>query len=96
MVTSGVPWRYRYQYLSAGVNTNNGWETWNSPAGQFATNYMVDSAAHGYIPVFSYYEMLQSLPSNGSDEASRDFNNLNNAATMNAYYANWEDRKSVV
>jgi hypothetical protein len=89
MTSSGVPWRYRYTYLSAGVNTGNGWETWNSPPGQYAAYYMGDSAANGYIPVFSYYELLQSNPSAGSNEGDRDFNNLNNTATMNAYYANF-------
>jgi hypothetical protein len=90
MTSSGVPWKYRYQYLSAGVNTNTGWETWNSPAGAFATFYMDASQAGGYIPVFSYYELLQSTPHTGATESDRDFNNLNNAATMNAYYANFK------
>jgi hypothetical protein len=90
MTSSGVPWKYRYQYLSAGVNTGNGWETWNTPAGAFATFYMSASQANGYIPVFSYYELLQSNPSTGANESDRDFNNLNNTATMNAYYANFK------
>ena len=89
MTSSGVPWRYRYTYLAGGVNTGNGWETWNTPSGQYAAYYMQDSAAHGYLPVFSYYELLQSNPSTGSDESERDFSNLNNPATMNAYYANF-------
>jgi len=89
MTTSGVPWRYRYQYLSGGVNTNNGWETWN-PNGSFATLYMDDSSANGYIPVFTYYELLQSNPSTGATESDRDYGNLNNTATMAAYYANFK------
>ena len=28
MTTSGIPWDYRYQYLTGGVNTGNGWTTW--------------------------------------------------------------------
>src|SRR5689334_19696366 len=51
MTSSGVPWRYRYAYLSAGVNTSHGWETWNSPPGQYASYYMSASAANGYIPI---------------------------------------------
>jgi len=89
MTSSGVPWRYRYAYLAGGVNTGHGWETWNSPPGQYAAYYMSDSAANRYFPVFSYYELLQSNPSTGNNESDRDFNNLNNAATMNAYYANF-------
>src|SRR6202162_3230337 len=90
MQGSGVPWRYRYQYLSAGVNTGNGWETWNSPPGAFATFYMTASANDGYIPVLSYYELLQSNPSTGSNESDRDYSNLNNTSTMAAYYANFK------
>jgi len=90
MTGSGVPWRYRYQYLSGGVNTGSGWETWNSPTGSFATLYMNASSANGYIPVFSYYELLQSTPSTGANESDRDYSNLNNAVTMAAYYANFK------
>ena len=89
MTGSGVPWTYRYTYLAGGVNTGNGWETWNTPAGQYASYYMTNTASRGYIPVFPYYELLQSLPSNGANESDRDWNNLNNASTMNAYYANF-------
>src|SRR5437588_820369 len=90
MTASGVPWGYRYQYLSAGVNTNQGWEIWNSPTGAFATSYMDASSANGYLPVFSYYELLQSNPSTGANESDRDYSNLNNASTMAAYYANFK------
>ncbi len=51
---------------------------------------MSASQANGYIPVFTYYELLQSTPSTGPDESSRDFSNLNNSSTMNAYYANFK------
>jgi hypothetical protein len=90
MTSSGVPWRYRYQYLSGGVNTAAGWETWNSPTGAFATMYMDASGANNYIPVFTYYELLQSTPSSGANESDRDYNNLNNNATMASYYANFK------
>jgi hypothetical protein len=93
MKNSGVPWRYRFQYLSAGVNTGKGWETWQDlslPPGQFAVDYMASSTTLAAIPVFTYYELLQSTPSGGANENDRDFNNLNNAGTMNAYYANFK------
>src|SRR6266851_2113027 len=90
MTSSGVPWKYRYTYLAGGVNTGGGWETWNSPAGAYATYYMDASKANGYVPVFPYYELLQSSPSTGSNESDRDFSNLNNTSTMAAYYANFK------
>src|SRR3954469_17309512 len=38
MPNSGIAWDYAYQYLSGGVNTGSGWETWNEKA-QFALWY---------------------------------------------------------
>jgi hypothetical protein len=93
MTGSGVPWKYRYQYLAGGVNTANPWEKWQDPAlppGQFAVDYMSSSQTNGYIPVFTWYELLQSNPSTGANESDRDFNNLNNATTMNAYFASFK------
>jgi len=86
---SGIPWDYAYQYLSGGVNTGSGWETWNS-SGQFPLYYAQGAASHAYIPVFSYYELLQSSGSCGScGEAQKDLSNLNNASLMNSYYQNF-------
>jgi hypothetical protein len=79
-----APFLFRYQYLAGGVNTGNGWSTWNTN-GDFAKFYIQDSAANAMIPVFSYYQLLQSSPGGGS-ESDADFGNLNNAATMTAYY----------
>ena len=90
MTGSGAPWDARYQYLSGGVNTGSGWATWNSPAGAFALWYMQASGGAGYLPVFSYYQLLQSTPASGSSEGDKDYNNLNNAATMKAYYADFK------
>jgi hypothetical protein len=87
MKATGVPWKYRYQYLAGGANASSSWLTWNSPAGQFALSYMTNSGNAGYIPFLPYYVLLQSSPSSGGDEGTRDFNNLNNTATMNAYYS---------
>ena len=80
-----APFRFRYQYLAGGVNTGSGWATWNSN-GDFARFYIEDSVANGIIPVFTYYMMLQSTPGGGSGEADAVFNNLNNTATMTAYF----------
>jgi hypothetical protein len=87
---NGAAWDFRYQYLAGGVNTGHGWETWNTPAGQFATFYLQDSGNNGYIPAFVYYEMLQSNGScNTCSEPQRDLVNLNTPTVMAAYYANW-------
>jgi len=89
MPNSGVPWDYAYQYLAGGTNTGGGWETWNAGA-QFPLYYAQGAASHGYIPVFSYYELLQSAGSCGScGESQKDLSNLNNAATMASYFQNF-------
>ena len=88
MTASGVPWKYRYQYLSGGVNTGGGWETWNSPPGAFAAFYMKDSGANGYTPVFTYYEICQSLPAKcPQNESAGDLSNLGDVATRSSYAA---------
>jgi hypothetical protein len=79
-----APFGFRYQYLAGGVNTGNGWATWNTN-GDFVKFYIQDSAASGIIPVFTYYMLLQSTPGGGS-ESSAVFTNLSNTSTMTAYY----------
>jgi hypothetical protein len=87
---NGAAFDYRYQYLSAGVNTGYGWETWNSPPGAFATYYIQESARNHYIPVLVYYDLLQSHGScDTCAEPQRDLSNLDNASLMKLYYANW-------
>jgi hypothetical protein len=89
MANSGTPWDACYQYLAGGVNTGNGWATWNT-GGYFATKYLEEADNAGYIPVFTYYQLLQSNPHTGSSEGDQDFNNLNNNFTMAAYYADFK------
>jgi hypothetical protein len=74
----------RYQYLAGGVNTGQGWATWN-PDGSFVTMYVRESLAAHLTPVFTYYQMLQSEPAGGSDLAHK-----RNPATMRAYWADYE------
>ena len=81
-----APFGFRYQYLAGGVNTGQGWSTWN-PNGSFVTRYDQESWRSGEIPVFSYYQLLQSKPG-GGDEAQADLANLRNSETMAAY---WQD-----
>ena len=89
MPQSGIPWDYAYQYLSGGVNTGGGWETWNT-SGQFPLWYAQGADSHRYIPVFPYYEMLQSSGTCTScAEPQRDLSNLNNASLMKAYFQNF-------
>jgi hypothetical protein len=81
-----APLGFRYQYLSGGVNTGSGWATWD-PNGTFASSYAQESWSHGFIPVFSYYMLLQSKPA-GGDEQKTDLAHLRNTKLMNAY---WKD-----
>jgi uncharacterized protein (DUF2384 family) len=43
------------------VNTGSGWATWNANA-DFVRFYIQDSVANGVVPVFTYYQLLQSSP----------------------------------
>lgn len=86
---SGVPWDYVYQYLAGGVNTGNGWQAWNS-ASQFPLFYARRANELGAIPVFPYYQLLQSNgPCDGCGEAQRDLANLNDPSVMASYYADF-------
>lgn len=91
---NGAAFIFRYQYLTGGVNTGRGWETWQQPTGQFAAYYMQESAQHGYIPTFVYYEIcLSNGPHPGSycggHNIDQDTANLASPPVMKAYYANW-------
>src|SRR5258708_35229790 len=79
-----APFLFRYQYLAGGVNTGSGGATWK-PNRDFVRVFIQDSAANGLIPVFTYYQLLQSRPGGGG-ESDAVFANLNNTATMTAYY----------
>ncbi len=92
---NGTSYAFRYQYLTGGVNTGRGWEAWNSPAGQFVTSYTQESAQHGYIPAFVYYELclsngVQPGSACGANSRKQDASNIANPDTMKAYYANWK------
>jgi hypothetical protein len=81
-----APFGFRYQYLAGGVNTGNGWSTWN-PNGTFASMYVQESWAHNVVPVLTYYMLLQSSP-NAGGESQTDLAHLADPAVMNAY---WND-----
>ena len=63
---ASAPFAFRYQYLAGGVNTGNGWATWNTN-GQFVSYYVADSVANSVTPVFPYYQLLQSNPATGGE-----------------------------
>jgi hypothetical protein len=79
-----APFGLRYQYLAGGVNTGQGWATWN-PGGTFASLYVAESRRARMTPVFTYYQLLQSRPEVGG-EAERDLAHLRDPAVMREYY----------
>ncbi len=81
-----APFGFRYQYLAGGVNTGSGWSTWN-PAGSFVTRYDTETWAAGMIPVYSYYQLLQSKPAEPGGEDAVDLAHLDDPATMASYWA---------
>lgn len=87
MIDSGVPWDYRYQYLTGGVNTGNGWTAWGWPEGSFLGEYLNESADAGYVPVLTYYQVVASAPDPGSEDVMAK---LRNRDTMRAYFDEWE------
>ena len=87
MTTSGIPWDYRYQYLTGGVNTGEGWTTWNDPPGAFVDMYLQESGSDGYIPVLTYYQVVASAPNPWDEDVSVK---LQNVSTMQAYYQEWK------
>lgn len=76
----------RYHYLSGGANTGEGWSTWANGGGSFVSGFVDDSAGHGFLPVFSYYQLRESAPGKDQGEEQGDLDNLRNAGTMKAYY----------
>ena len=87
-----APLGFRYQYLAGGANTGQGWATWN-PDGSFVTLYDRESWAAGEIPVFSYYQLLQSKPDVSGGELEADLAHLDDPSTMAAY---WSRRAAVL
>ena len=86
VASSGVPFDYVYQYLAGGVNTGDGWQTWD-PDAEFPLQYAQLARARGAVPVLTYYMLLQSAgPCSACGEAQQDLTNLNTPSVMAAYY----------
>lgn len=84
---SSAPFGLRYAYLSAGVNTGRSWQSWGRGGGSYVSDYIRESEAHHVAPVFSYYQLRQSEPGASiGAEATADLTNLQEPATMRAYY----------
>jgi hypothetical protein len=82
-----VPLGFRYQYLAAGVNTGDGWATWN-PDGTFVDRYVEESRAARIVPVLTYYMIRQSLPGrDDGDEPRAVLGNLRDPDTVRAWLA---------
>ncbi|MBJ7471991.1 MAG: hypothetical protein JHD16_11850 [Solirubrobacteraceae bacterium] len=86
-LASSAPVKLRYHYLAGGINTSNPWTTWGRGDGRFVDDYVADSRAVGMVPVFTYYQLRQSLPgANIGDESEAIHRNLRDGATMRAYF----------
>ncbi len=98
MPNSGVPWDYAYAYMAGGLNTGYSWQQWKH-FGTWPVLYAKAAHAHSYIPVFSYYELLQSTAftpcttCTAADEDKKDLTHLNDAQLMAVYY---EDFKTLM
>ena len=77
---------FRYQYLAGGVNTGNGWSTWN-PDGTFVSLYIAESRKAHEIPVFTYYQVNSTKPGAGQGESDVVKTNLADKSTMDDYFA---------
>lgn len=75
----------RYHYLSGGANTGRGWSTWTQGGGSFVSGFIQDSAAHGFLPVFSLYQLRETNPGAGMAEEPGFFANLQSRDTMRDY-----------
>ena len=88
---SSAPMGFRYHYLAGGVNTSETWQNWGQGNGSFVRTFIDDSASHGFVPAFTYYELRQSEPGRSTgDEEAAVVQNLQSRETMRAYFADLE------
>lgn len=84
-LAAGPRVKLRYQYLAGGVNTDHPWTAWGD---HFVEDYVRESRAAGLVPVFTFYEIRQSLPGGAMDEVAGVLTNLEHRSTMRAYFEN--------
>lgn len=88
-LAASAPLKLRYHYLAGGINTSDPWTRWGRGEGRFVDDYVAESRTAGMVPVFTYYELRQSLPGSGIGDESEAINkNLRSTATMQAYLEN--------
>lgn len=80
------PLGLRYHYLSGGANPGRGWQQWANGGGSFVSGFVQDSVDHGFLPVFSLYQLRETLPGAGMAEEQGILANLRDRAAMRAYY----------
>lgn len=86
---SGIPFDYADKYLSGGVNTGTGWRDW-SEVDRFPLDYATNAVRNGYVPAFSYYQLLQSSgPCRDCSEARTDLTNLGDSEVMERYFVDF-------
>ncbi len=90
MTGSGATWDARYQYLTRDYPTGQDWTSWYPGGGGFASDYMTASFNAGYLPVFTYYNILGYSAADTTYEGTRDYLNLNTAAVMLNYFTNFK------
>lgn len=83
MRDSGVPWDARYRYFTKGWIDNWGW---SARDGSFGKQFMVESAAQGFLPVIQYYQ-VNFEPGGGEDQFLAK---AQNATTMRSYFADFK------
>jgi hypothetical protein len=102
---SSAPYDLRYVYLSGGLFTSttpctacgascssSWWGCYNSPPGAYATDFMTSAAGASQVPMFTYYELLQTAQAaiTGFQEGTAE---VTQAATdsgiMTRYYNDW-------
>lgn len=80
-----IPLGLRYHYLSGGANTGGGWQTWARGDASFVGGFVEDSADHRFTPVFSFYQLRESLPGRDQPESEGVSANLRSRDTMRAW-----------
>jgi hypothetical protein len=99
MPQSSIPWDYAYTYMAGGLNHANTWQRWSYGFGIWPVRYAKAAHANNYIPVFSYYQLLQSTAftpcttCTAADEDKKDLTHLNDAQLMAVYF---EDFKTLM